>query len=167
LAKKSVEDVRPAKAIGKTDSPEKEETRGSAEGRRVANALKRAIPPCDLRNLLAHGTWWELNPDKPAMKVRREKLRTGHKRHVTVKVEKIDDEANELRNIEAELFRFRGPIEERLLTKRRRQIGLSAWIERHIVLPDVVAEPGRIVLAPYMRAIADAIGDPALSGRRC
>ena len=40
--------------------------------------------------------------------------------------------------------------------------GLSAWIEGHIVLPDVVAEPGPIRLAPPMRAIADAIGDPVI-----
>jgi phage terminase large subunit GpA-like protein len=33
-------------------------------------------------------------------------------------------------------------------------------IERTIVLPDVVAAPGPIRLAPPMRAIADAIGDP-------
>src|SRR5260221_3457385 len=39
---------------------------------------------------------------------------------------------------------------------------LSAWIEAHILLPDVVAEPGPITLAPYMREIADAIGDPAI-----
>jgi hypothetical protein len=30
------------------------------------------------------------------------------------------------------------------------------------VLPDVVAEPGPIKLAPYMREIADAIGDPKI-----
>jgi phage terminase large subunit GpA-like protein len=40
--------------------------------------------------------------------------------------------------------------------------GLSRWIERTIVLPDVVAAPGPIRLAPPMRAIADAIGDPAI-----
>jgi hypothetical protein len=31
-----------------------------------------------------------------------------------------------------------------------------------IKLPDVIAEPGPIRLAPYMRQIADAIGDPAV-----
>jgi phage terminase large subunit GpA-like protein len=39
---------------------------------------------------------------------------------------------------------------------------LAAWIEANIQLPDVVAEPGPIRLAPYMRDIADAIGDPAV-----
>src|SRR5450759_241779 len=44
----------------------------------------------------------------------------------------------------------------------KRNMVLSSWIEATIKLPDVVAEPGPIRLAPYMRAIADAIGDPAI-----
>ena len=39
---------------------------------------------------------------------------------------------------------------------------LADWIERYIVLPDVVATPGPITLAPPMRDISDAIGDPAI-----
>ena len=39
---------------------------------------------------------------------------------------------------------------------------LSSWIERHIVLPDAVAEPGPIRLTTPMREIADAIGDPSI-----
>jgi hypothetical protein len=34
---------------------------------------------------------------------------------------------------------------------------LLQWIEANIVLPDVVAEPGPLTLAPYMRQIADAV----------
>ena len=40
--------------------------------------------------------------------------------------------------------------------------GLADWIERHILLPDTVAEPGAITLWPWQREIADAIGDPAI-----
>lgn len=40
---------------------------------------------------------------------------------------------------------------------------LSEWIETHLRLPaDVSATPGAVRLWPYQRAIADAIGDPAL-----
>ena len=40
---------------------------------------------------------------------------------------------------------------------------LSEWIEMHLRLPaDVSATPGAVRLWPYQRAIADAIGDPAL-----
>jgi hypothetical protein len=81
---------------------------------RVANALKRAITPCDLRNLLAHGTWWELAQDKQAMKVRREKLQPDQEQHVTVKVHEIDDATSKLRDIEKELSQFQTPIEDRL-----------------------------------------------------
>ena len=40
--------------------------------------------------------------------------------------------------------------------------GLADWIERHILLPETVAEPGAITLWPWQREIADAIGDPAI-----
>ena len=45
---------------------------------------------------------------------------------------------------------------------KKRRDNLSDWIEANVCLPDTVAEPGPIRLAPYMRAIADAIGDPAV-----
>jgi phage terminase large subunit GpA-like protein len=41
--------------------------------------------------------------------------------------------------------------------------GLSDWIERTVHLPQgLAAEPGRVKLWPYQRAIADAITDSAL-----
>jgi phage terminase large subunit GpA-like protein len=43
-----------------------------------------------------------------------------------------------------------------------RKLSLAQWIEATIILPDVVADPGPIRLAPPMKAIADAIGDPAI-----
>ncbi len=43
------------------------------------------------------------------------------------------------------------------------RLTLSAWIERHLYLPEgVSALPGPVCLYPYQRAIADAIGDPEL-----
>ncbi len=43
------------------------------------------------------------------------------------------------------------------------RLQLSAWIERHLYLPDgVSALPGPVRLWPYQREIADAIGDPLL-----
>jgi phage terminase large subunit GpA-like protein len=47
-------------------------------------------------------------------------------------------------------------------SKSQQDWDLSSWIEANIKLPDVVAEPGPLRLAPYMREIADAIGDPAV-----
>jgi phage terminase large subunit GpA-like protein len=48
------------------------------------------------------------------------------------------------------------------MVERYRRQTLAQWMEANILLPDVVAEPGPITLAPHMRAIADAIGDPAI-----
>ncbi len=43
------------------------------------------------------------------------------------------------------------------------RLRFSAWIEQHLLLPDgVSALPGPVRLWPYQRAIADAIGDPAI-----
>ena len=43
------------------------------------------------------------------------------------------------------------------------RLRLSDWIETHLVLPEgVSAMPGAVRLWPYQRAIADAIGDPAI-----
>jgi phage terminase large subunit GpA-like protein len=49
-----------------------------------------------------------------------------------------------------------------MVARVRFPLPFPEWIERHIRLPDVVAEPGPITLAPYMREIAAAIGDPAI-----
>jgi phage terminase large subunit GpA-like protein len=47
--------------------------------------------------------------------------------------------------------------------KRRTLPGLADWIEANVELPQgLAAEPGRVKLWPWQRAIADAISDPAL-----
>jgi hypothetical protein len=43
-----------------------------------------------------------------------------------------------------------------------KECALAVRIERHTRPPDIVAEPGPVRLAPYMREIADAIRDPAI-----
>ena len=70
--------------------------------------LKRAIAPCDLRNLLAHSHWWEFDSGNRIMTVRPEKLRRGQKRnpHPKIAVADIDRAANELIDIEIELYKL-------------------------------------------------------------
>jgi hypothetical protein len=63
--------------------------------------LKQAIRPCELRNLLAHGHWWELDPNTETILVRR--ARGDGKRHVAVTVADINRAASELIEIEVEL----------------------------------------------------------------
>ena len=46
---------------------------------------------------------------------------------------------------------------------RNQRVSLAAWIEANIQLPQgISAEPGPIKLAPYMRALADSMVDPAV-----
>lgn len=43
------------------------------------------------------------------------------------------------------------------------RLRLPEWIEAHMRLPeDVSALPGRVILWPYQRGIADAISDPEI-----
>ena len=51
---------------------------------RIVDLLKRAIPHCETRNLLAHGHWWALAPDAKFITIRRWKLRSGQTQHMDV-----------------------------------------------------------------------------------
>lgn len=48
------------------------------------------------------------------------------------------------------------------MTRRRKPVGLAAWIEANIVLPDTTAAPGKMRLWPWQREIADALSDPQI-----
>ena len=56
-----------------------------------------------------------------------------------------------------------------MVTRRKPRLSsLSKWIEETVCLPiGLSAEPGPIRLAPYMRQIADAIGDPKVERVTC
>lgn len=52
--------------------------------------------------------------------------------------------------------------------RKAKPVPLSRWIEDTVRLPaGLTAEPGPIKLAPYMREVADAIGDPAVERVTC
>jgi len=86
------------------------------ELQRIVSTLKRSVSPCDLRNLLAHGHWWEFNSDTYSIKVRRGKLAKQPVQdwHVTVTVDEISRAEIELTDIEAELYQLQKAIEDRL-----------------------------------------------------
>jgi len=48
----------------------------------LSDALKRARTPSDVRNVLAHGHWWRLDPEAGVIEVRREKPRRGKARFI-------------------------------------------------------------------------------------
>src|SRR5262245_6251819 len=49
---------------------EKERLGDVPEASQIERALKAAIPHCDRRNLLAHGTWWRFDPVQQVITVR-------------------------------------------------------------------------------------------------
>jgi hypothetical protein len=90
--------------------------------------LKRALKPSDLRNLLAHGHWWKLDPEERWIEVRREKLRRGQKRFERITVREIDSASIELMEVQAALSNSRSTIERgpfRRLKGYRSVISLS------------------------------------------
>ncbi len=80
----------------------------------VSYELKRARPPSDVRNVLAHGHWWTLDPKAGVITVRREKQRGGAKRFERLTVAEIDRAADDLLDIEAALYQAQSAI-KRLL----------------------------------------------------
>ena len=69
----------------------------------IVNALRKAAAHCDLRDLLTHGQWWKLDPDRGTIEVRRDKRRRGEKRFAKVTLAKIDRAESELADLEVEL----------------------------------------------------------------
>jgi hypothetical protein len=92
--------------------------------RKIGAALRRAIPSCDLRNVLAHGHWWVFNSKPEAITIRRQKLRPGQKRFVRVKVARINRAEQTLRDIEATLYQLTTGI------RRKNEIALLEAIGR-------------------------------------
>jgi hypothetical protein len=88
----------------------------------ITSTLDRANSACELRNLLAHGHWWELGQE--TITVRRHKVVFGKQQrprkewHKTITMEEINRAADELENLEFELSCLQKPIEERLLRSR-------------------------------------------------
>jgi hypothetical protein len=82
------------------------------EVKAISEVLKHAFEPSDLRNLLAHGHWWKLNPEEGWIEVRREKLRRGRKRFERLTVREINNAAAQLMEVEAALSNSRGAIKK-------------------------------------------------------
>jgi hypothetical protein len=72
----------------------------------IVKVLKQAISPSDLRNLLVHGDWWIFHADGQIITVRRDKLRRGQKRFEDIKIEEVSSAANELLELEIELYKL-------------------------------------------------------------
>ncbi len=75
--------------------------------------LKRAIPFCRDRNLLAHGTWWEFDTDANAITVRSGVERPSESQHRRFTVPDIQGVAASLDELEVELWKLQRAIEAR------------------------------------------------------
>jgi len=80
---------------------------------KITEVLKRVIPLCDDRNLLAHGTWWEFNPGTGTITVARGTTRPGERANVSFTVHQIEAIASRIQDAEAELWHLKRAIENR------------------------------------------------------
>jgi hypothetical protein len=83
---------------------------GLPETKAIVVHLKRSIPFCRDRNLLAHGNWWEFDIDANTITVRSGIARSGQEQHRPFTLANIQDAAASLDELEAE--RYRGAVDE-------------------------------------------------------
>ena len=84
---------------------------GLPETADIVACLRRSIPFCRDRNLLAHGSWWEFNVD--TITVRSGVEWPEQDRHRTFTVAEIQDTASLLDDLEVELWKLQSAIEAR------------------------------------------------------
>jgi hypothetical protein len=101
------------------------------EGHQAAALLKQAIPLCDDRNRLAHGTWWQFIPEENKVTVAAGSARKGEDPHTEYSATDIDRLADKFKDIEAELYKVSFCLDERIeisgrLSQNRRERGAIA-----------------------------------------
>jgi hypothetical protein len=79
----------------------------------IIDYLARSIVLCDRRNLLAHGTWWELNVEASSITVRSGTVRPGEEQHQRFTVGEIQQVADTFLDLEAQLYKIQRAIEAR------------------------------------------------------
>jgi hypothetical protein len=84
---------------------------GLPEKAHIVACLKRSISFFRVRNLLAHGIWWEFDEDTNSITVRSGVKRRNEDQHRTFTVAEIQDTANSLNELEAELWNLKRAIE--------------------------------------------------------
>jgi hypothetical protein len=86
---------------------------GLPETKAIVAYLKRSIPFCRDRNLLAHGSWWEFDIDANTITVRSGIERSGQEQHRPFTLANIQDAAASLDELEVELGKLQSAIENR------------------------------------------------------
>jgi hypothetical protein len=86
---------------------------GLPETDAIVECLKRSIPFCYTRNLLAHGSWWEFDIDASTITVRSGIARTGQDQHQALTLADIRHAATSLDELEVELGKLQSAVEAR------------------------------------------------------
>jgi hypothetical protein len=86
---------------------------GLPETDAIVECLKRSISPCRDRNLLAHGSWWEFDPNANTITVRSGIARTGQDQHQVLTLADIQHAAMSLDDLEVELGKLQSAVEAR------------------------------------------------------
>jgi hypothetical protein len=83
------------------------------ETKDIVKLLKDAIAPTDVRNRLAHGTWWSFDPRTTTIRVRGGIQRKGKTQIADYTKMCILATAEKLETLEAERYKLRSKIEDR------------------------------------------------------
>jgi hypothetical protein len=83
------------------------------ETKDIVKLLKDAIAPSDVRNRLAHGTWWSFDPRTTTIRVRGGIQRKGETQIAHYTKMCILATAEKFETLEAELYKLRSKIEDR------------------------------------------------------
>jgi hypothetical protein len=75
--------------------------------------LRRAIPPSDVRNMLAHGRWWAFDVETKTITVRATTAWPDEELHRDFTEEDIERTVSDFEDLEAELFHLQRQIERR------------------------------------------------------
>jgi hypothetical protein len=79
----------------------------------IVKLLKDAISPSDVRNRLAHGTWWSFDSRTATIRVRGGIQRKGETQFASYTERCIQAIAEKFETLEAELYKLRSKIEDR------------------------------------------------------
>ena len=77
----------------------------------IERQINRAKDAYQLRNDLAHGEWWKLDPETSSVSVRRDRVKDT--RFIEVTVGDIEQTLDTFEDVEIELFKIRREIEGR------------------------------------------------------
>jgi hypothetical protein len=84
----------------------------------IKEQLNRSRISYELRNLLAHGHWWEFDTLNMSVSIRHDRTKDDQERFITVTIAQIEEAISKFEDVEIELFKVRRRIESRRLSNQ-------------------------------------------------